>query len=435
MRRKVLLALLLAITVSAAVALDDDDPVEKRVREVAALVVAKPSVPDELFGKAFLSAVPASKVAEILAQMHKQSGKVVSTKRLSGNRLSGKFELLQERGARTECTIGVSEKEPHRIETLLLRPLGVAAKDFRDLEHQLAKLPGKVSFAVARLSSTSRTTLASLAPDEILGIGSSFKLYVLGRLIQDVNEGRRRFSDVVPLDALRRSLPSGMLQGWPEGAPVTLHTLASFMISISDNTATDSLIGVLGRERIERHMADMGASFPDRSTPFLTTGELFRLKWGKPGAVQRYLAADRARRRALLDEIDREPLPAVGAVDMDRPTAISELEWFASANDLVRALDWIRRATESDRAARGILAINDGGLVPDKKAWRWIGFKGGSEPGVLELAWLLERQDGAWFAVCAGWNDPDDAVELATLGGIATRAMELLASFETPRLY
>ena len=44
--------------------------------------------------------------------------------------------------------------------------------------------------------------------------------------------------------------------------------------------------------------------------------------------------------------------------------------------------------------------------------------KGGGEPGVLDMTWLLGRKDGAWFAVSASWNDETqtvDTTELATL--------------------
>lgn len=415
-----------------ALAAPDDDPAERRASELAVLVLENPDVPAKMFSKTFLAQVPAKKIESILADLYAQGGKIVSVKRLSGDRLQGKFELGHERGARTECTIGVAAKEPHRIESLWLRPLGVAARSLAELEAELAKLPGKVSFAVARLGSGTPVTLAAKDADDALAIGSSFKLYVLGKLLDDMAQGKRHWTDVVPLRAESRSLPSGMLHTWPVGAPVTVHTLASLMISISDNTATDNLVALVGRERIERHLEVMGASFPERSTPFLTTGEMFRLKWGAKENAPRFLEADLPGKRALLAAIAKEPLPSAANIP-GGPTRIQEIEWFASANDLIRALDWIRRATANDDTGRGVLGINDGGI--DATPWKWVGFKGGSEPGVLELAWLLERKDGAWFSVCAGWNNPDAAVETAKLGGIAQRAIELVAAPAPARVY
>ncbi len=433
MHARRLVAVLLAFTVATALAHPDDDPAEARAKEIASLVVEEPDVPAATFAKEFLAAVPTAKMEQLLAGMWKEGGKVVSVKRVSGDRLHGRFTFVQERGARTDCTINVGEAEPHKISGLYLKPLGPAAHSLAELEKEAAKLPGKVSFAVARLGSRSPAALAAVNPDEPLAIGSAFKLWVLGQLIEDVAQGKRRWTDVVPLRAERRSLPSGMLHTWPEGSPVTLHSLASLMISISDNTATDHLVAVLGRERIERHLAAMGAVTSPRSVPLLMTSDMFRLKWGrKKDAAKRYLESDLAGKRALLAQLDKDPLPEVGAITAE-PKHISELEWFASANDLVRTMDWLRAATAKDENARGTLGINNAGL--DANGWRWIGFKGGSEPGVLELAWLLQRNDGAWFAVCIGANDPKGAVDGNKVGSIANRAVELLAEAKPARVY
>ncbi len=432
MKRAFLLAALALIALSAASARDDDDPVAARAKEIADLVVESPDVPAKMFAKNFLAAVPAKKMGSILGNVFEEGGKVTSVERLSGDKLQGRFELVQEKGTRTQLTLSVTADAPHRIEGLWLKPLGAAARSLAEVEAELAKLPGHVSFSVARLGSRSPVTLASLNPDDPLAIGSSFKLYILGQLVADVAAGKRKWADVVTLRPERRSLPSGMIQEWPADAPVTLHTLASLMISISDNTATDNLLATLGRERVERHMEVMGASQPELSWPFLATGEMFRLKWGKKGAVERYLATDVAGKRRILDEIVKEPIGGVGS-GSGEPTLISKLEWFASANDLVRALDWIRGATTTDRTARGILSINKAGVDP--ALFRYVGFKGGSEPGVLELAWLLERNDGAWFAVCIGWNDPGAPVDAAKLDGIASRTIELVSRGSAPRLY
>src|SRR5689334_4789851 len=116
--RIVLAVLVLALPAALA---RDDDPADARARELAAQVVEEPSVPAKAFDKAFLAAVPAEKVAKLLADMWQEGGKVVSVKRLSGDRHSGKFLLEQERGTRTECTIGVHEKAPHQIATLWLK--------------------------------------------------------------------------------------------------------------------------------------------------------------------------------------------------------------------------------------------------------------------------------------------------------------------------
>ena len=51
-----------------------------------------------------------------------------------------------------------------------------------------------------------------------------------------------------------------------------------------------------------------------------------------------------------------------------------------------------------------ILSINPG--VPfDEVVWPFVGYKGGSEPGVLAVSWLLERNDGRLFFLAGILND------------------------------
>ncbi|TGD67441.1 hypothetical protein EYC08_01910 [Tabrizicola sp. WMC-M-20] len=81
--------------------------------------------------------------------------------------------------------------------------------------------------------------------------------------------GQRDWADVVRLDSHHISLPSGLMQDWPVGSSVTLHTAALLMIAESDNTATDLLIDLLGRDRIA---ARLGLATQD----LLTTREILR---------------------------------------------------------------------------------------------------------------------------------------------------------------
>ncbi len=57
-----------------------------------------------------------------------------------------------------------------------------------------------------------------------------------------------------------------------------------------------------------------------------------------------------------------------------------------------------------------VLALNRG--IPfDRAAWTYVGFKGGSELGVLNLTWLLRRADGRWFVLTLGLNEPAHAFD------------------------
>jgi hypothetical protein len=228
------------------------------------------------------------------------------------------------------------------------------------------------------------------------------------------------------------SLPSGKLQTWPRGTPLTLYSLATFMISESDNTATDHLLFALGRERVESMLGEMGNSSVERNTPFLSTGEMFRLKLTTKGLLaDKYLKMDAAQRRVYLEGILVETALNEESIDaelLSKPSHIDTIEWFASAHDLCAAMDWLRKATESNKTAnlRQILTVNPG-LDVSKKQFEFIGYKGGSEAGVLNLTYLLRsRFGGEWYALSCGWNDPSAALDEAKLLGIVTRSLYLL---------
>jgi hypothetical protein len=108
---------------------------------------------------------------------------------------------------------------------------------------------------------------------------------------------------------------------------------------------------------------------------------------------------------------------------------IDTIEWFASARDMNRAMDSLRRATESGTKASGlreVLAVNPG-IPALKDVFEWVGFKGGSETGVIDLTFLLKTRDGRWFALSAAWNDAEASVDEARFVAILGRAGTLLA--------
>ena len=68
---------------------------------------------------------------------------------------------------------------------------------------------------------------------------------------------------------------------------------------------------------------------------------------------------------------------------LKKPTYISQIEWFASPNDLVRVTNWLRlnSATNQTAKARGVMTINKALPETDGNNWNYVGYKGGSETG------------------------------------------------------
>ncbi|KAF0245665.1 MAG: hypothetical protein FD180_1385 [Planctomycetota bacterium] len=395
-----------------------DGALDEVAKKVAALVCEDPQDYEELFSEEFLEAVPSKQIHDLFVQGFKDHGKVVEVRPLDRDgESSGRFDFALSDRSVVTVTLNIEAEEPYRITGLFLGPARVPMETMEDVVAALKQFPGKMSFKAVRLGDAPKT-IAELEPDRQLAIGSAFKLYVLGALVED----KRKWDEVVTLKEAWKSLPSGVMQNWPANAPVTLHTLAVEMISISDNTAADHLLFAAGREKVEKAMDAMGNADAAKSRPFLSTCELFKLRSSKD-LRKAYLKADEAGRRAMLDR-EIKAFERSKVAMWAKPGAISKIEWFASGADLCKAMDWFRK--QNDEAALGVLAVNRG-LDIRKDVWPYCGFEGGSEPGVLNLTYLLKRDDGAWFAASFGWNDTKDPVQENRLFALVQSAIDLMA--------
>lgn len=424
MARKVLIALcaLLGWIVAgaAAAAQPVSAELQSRADQVVALLKGEAD-PAQMFAPSFLAQVPAAQVQAVSLQLRSQYGAVMGLNRIEPqSATAGVIHVDFERAA-VRMTMALEADPPHRIQGLLVTGADVRGDSLSAIVEELRALPGQTSFAFARLGEGPPGLLASHEPDRPLAIGSSFKLFILAELSRQVKAGERRWSDVVTLD--RRSLPSGTLQDWPEGSPVTLHTLAALMISVSDNTATDMLLHTLGRETVERMTATLGIAAPERNRPFLNTLEAFALKTAPEAAYQAWRSGGEAARRRILASDFASP--DASAIDPSRFTGAPnriDVEWFASANDLIRTMDWLRR--DGDGPTRAILAINPG-IGPAARELGYVGFKGGSEPGVINLTFLVRNRAGIWHAISGSWNNSEAALEEARFVGLMARAVQM----------
>jgi beta-lactamase class A len=208
-----------------------------------------------------------------------------------------------------------------------------------------------------------------------------------------------------------------------------LRHYAEQMISVSDNTAADHLIGRLGRSAVEAELAALGNGATARNEPFLTTREMFALKLTAPASLRRAFAtANPAGRRRLLARVDALEPTIQSATGWTQPRSINRIEWFASPADLGHAIAaLVSRARQPRlRPLRSILAMNPG-IQLDRAHWPYVGFKGGSEPGVLSLTWYLQRGDGRTFVLSFVINDSRHDIDAAAALAVAQAALGRLA--------
>lgn len=276
-------------------------------------------------------------------------------------------------------------------------------------------LAEQVNYLAAEVVEGECRPIQSLNADQSLGIGSSFKLWILTELAAEIIAGERAWEDTLAIREEWKSTPTGQMQNLPVGEEHTLRYFAEQMISISDNTATDHLLHTLGRERVERAVERTGHHDPSELAPFLATFELFTLKLlQSPEQRRSYLnMPTEERRRYVEEELTWDRSAGLFAGMLWTSPRDLDLEWYASASDLCNVMVHLQEqsATEAGAPVGTVLSINPG-FPLDSETWPYIGYKGGSEPGVFNFTWLLRRSDDRWFVFSAGLNDSRQAIDL-----------------------
>lgn len=377
--------------------------------------------PQAIFAPILLDAFPAQQMRAIGAQLTAQFGQALEIIEVSPKAGSAGVVTIRMERAVGEVSLAIIPADENRIAGLRLLEFKPIGDDAQKIRADLEALPGKVSAYFGPIEGA--PGVFTLNAEEQMPLGSAMKLYVLAQLSREVAQGKRSWGDVIALD--QKSFPSGQMQNWPSGAPVTLHSLASLMISISDNTATDQLIRLLGPKAMADILEDTAHTAPALNAPWLTTRELFLLKGGSSESIAAYSNGSLEDRERILASIEENPpsLTAINAALAAGPVAIDTIEWFANTSDLARLFQVMR--AQSDPGAFAIMAINPGIPASSTSRWDYVGFKGGSETGVLNLTWLLRGSDVRDHILTLSWSNTEQSVSTQTLIAIAQRILSL----------
>ena len=378
-----------------------------------------------MFTPAFLNAVPPAQLLQIIDSMEAENGRIIAVEEVkplgSG---AARFKLRMERAV-ASASLQLEPTAPFRVAGFRISAITPLDEGPQRLLSDFQALPGQAGFALVRLGDAGMQPVLASHADQQFAIGSTFKLWVLDALAEDTARGRLHWDQVVRLG--QRSFPTGQMQDWPDQAPVTVETLATMMISISDNTATDTLIRLIGRDRIGQHIRALGHGDPSGTLPLLTTREAFALKAGSAGARAAYASGDDAAQLRQLEMLERGLADRTNPRDVffgEKPVAISSVEWFASPNDIARVFDSLRR--RSDPRVLAILGVKPGLSGEQAVRFRRLGYKGGSEPGVVNLSWILQSRKGEWYVATASWNNASDAVDDHRLEQLGQRLIAMI---------
>lgn len=325
------------------------------------------------FSQSFLSQLPAGKVDEVIAGIVKELGPYQSVE-LTAEKFVAHF-------AKGTVDVLIHLDADAKIDLLYFRPPATASLD--DTLRAFRDQAGTLSYVI---TVESRSERAALNPSASLAVGSAFKLAIINALRDQIALRRRRWNEVVPLERRWQSAPSGVLQKWPPGTPITIATYAAQMISISDNTAADALASIAGSNAIRPYAFG--------NDPFLTTREVFVLH-SDPNADLRnaYLAATTPKAQsAIAERADARPLPSVQQL-LEAP--LLAIEWHYSVRQLCTLMQRV--------ADLPLMSINPG--VADPSDFRRVAYKGGSDIGVLNMTTMVTTRRGTHICFSATIND------------------------------
>lgn len=90
--------------------------------------------------------------------------------------------------------------------------------------------------------------------DTPLPLASVFKIFLITELFREVDEGKISLDDRVKITKENASPGSGALKRLKDGVELSLHDCAVLMMMLSDNTATDVLFHIVGRDNIKENI-------------------------------------------------------------------------------------------------------------------------------------------------------------------------------------
>jgi beta-lactamase class A len=300
---------------------------------------------------------------------------------------------------------------------------------------KLAALAAGTSLLVARIEDDRCVPVKAHEATTLRSTGSIFKTWVLGALGQALNEGVISPTARLPLVATE-VVRNSVLGSEPLGTVLPLADMASAMMGISDNTATDHVHELVGRSRVEAIVRAFNHSAPERLTPFLSINEMFNLFSGVSAAQARaYRDGSEEFQRQFLDSVLAPLGPVTGSLDNYQDTFFSAA-WMASPMDVCAAMAGLRQFNDRSPGLQMVdQAFSAEVVFPFvRNRWDRVWFKGGSLANttglkVLTYAWMLESDSrGAWVAVSMH-NDLGYTQDLSKLGidWTMARVLQLIA--------
>ena len=227
---------------------------------------------------------------------------------------------------------------------------------------------GRCTWALTDLESG---THIGVGEDDVMAPASLIKVPVLVALYQAAHDGRLRLDDRVRYEERHRSLGSGVLARMSFGVEMTVRDAATLMIIISDNSATNICVDLVGIDAINERMDALG----------LPNTRVLR-RWGERG------------------DPDPRSMNTSTASEMTRLLSSIALHECVSADaseDMLRIL----RRQDYRHELSGELAWNELNMLGDDPSLAWVAEKGGASLGGVRAGGSIFKGPSGYFAMSA----------------------------------
>jgi hypothetical protein len=307
--------------------------------------------------------------------------------------------------------------------------LDQAADKFVTLSTAPALLVGRVN------ANGTCTSIESRNAATLRATGSVFKMWVLGGTARAVADGTLSSSTPVPLVASEFA-QGGTLNVEPLNTPFPVRDLATLMMGISDNTATDLLHERVGRPLIDQVIGDYGVADPNVLRPLLGISEQFHLFRSFDLATSNsYVNGTESFQQQFLTNQIIPLGPNLGTGAFFHTSLLTDGSWRATPLDICAAFAALRRVPGGSEAFKMVdRAMGAQAAQPNVRgAWDRVWYKGGSLASgagfhVLVNAWFLEDAGRDPYVVIAMGNSVAGNIDQFNVQSVNSRILELVAA-------
>jgi len=365
--------------------------------QVAPTVAVPQSVPDEFVGA--LNSFDLDRAAELYGLTDSRSRRIIEDLAVVG---LGEWVLMERgpspdggkrltivRGSSLRYSVAIGPPGPSARLTVQRRAAENEAQfdSWVELSAEIEQFGfDRYGLVVSHLNENGRCSIVEHFGLMEQPLASVSKLFLTAEVAKLLDSDELSMDHEIVIRAELDSLPSGTWQELSDGSPQSVRSGIFAMLRHSDNTAADHFIDLIGQRELTDSAHRSGFS---RSIPFLTTQQVFKLKWGLDAKVIGDAASGSTLSIANIEELLRSvELPSfTGGEQPSFPTTIG---WIA---ELDAVCDWWA-TIRSSSSGSGALDFAPRRVVGTNGDLAFV--KAGNEPGVWAMSLLIENESGAY---------------------------------------